>query len=68
LKAELERDDLFVEADGNKISIALGNLVKNSIMFSDEVAESVEGKGSTFSFLLPINATQAEAGSRVFMP
>lgn len=138
LKVELGRDDLFVEADGNKISIALSNLVKNSIMFSDDGghvfvsgqavpgyvkvsvtddgigipgkdlpriferffqseahltrrhggmglglsvakvmiemhggriwAESVEGKGSTFSFLLPVNPAQAEAGSRVFMP
>ncbi len=138
LKAELDRDELFVEADGSKISIALSNLVKNSIMFTDDGghifvsgqavpgyvkvsvtddgigipsrdlprvferffqseshltrrhggmglglsvakvmiemhggriwAESVEGKGSSFSFLLPINATQAEAGSRVFMP
>ncbi len=138
LKAELDRDDLFVEADGSKISIALSNLIKNAIMFTDEGghifvtgqavpgyvkvsvtddgigipskdlpriferffqseshltrrhggmglglsvakvmiemhggriwAESVEGKGSSFSFLLPINPTQAEAGSRVFMP
>jgi len=138
LKAELDRDELFVEADGSKISIALSNLVKNSIMFTDDGghifvsgqavpgyvkvsvtddgigipskdlprvferffqselhltrrhggmglglsvakvmiemhggriwAESVEGKGSSFSFLLPINPTQAEAGSRVFMP
>ncbi|MBI2758648.1 MAG: GAF domain-containing protein [Chloroflexi bacterium] len=138
LKAELGRDDLFAEADGSKISIALSNLVKNSIMFTDEGghvfvtgqavpgyikvsvaddgigipnkdlpriferffqveshltrrhagmglglsvakvmiemhggriwAESVEGKGSNFSFLLPINPAQAEAGSRVFMP
>jgi len=36
LKAELDRDELFVEADGSKISIALSNLVKNSIMFTDD--------------------------------
>ncbi len=132
LKAELDRDDLFVEADGSKISIALSNLIKNSIMFTDDGghifvtgqavpgyvkvsvtddgigipskdlpyiferffqseshltrrhggmglglsvakvmiemhggriwAESVEGKGSNFSFLLPINSTQVESG------
>ena len=137
LKAELGRDDLYAEADGSKISIAISNLVKNAIMFTDDGghifvsggsvpgfikvsviddgigipskdlpriferffqveshltrrhggmglglsvakvmvemhggriwAESVEGKGSNFSFLLPINPTQAEAGSRVFM-
>lgn len=138
LKAELERDELFVEADGSKISIALSNLVKNAIMFTDDGghvfvsgqsipgyvkvsvtddgigipsrdlprvferffqseshltrrhggmglglsvakvmiemhggriwAESVEGKGSSFSFVLPVNPTQAEVGSRMFMP
>jgi len=132
LKTELDGDDLFVEADGSKISIALGNLIKNSIMFTDDGghifvtsqavpgyvkvsvtddgigipskdlariferffqseshltrrhggmglglsvakvmiemhggriwAESEEGKGSNFSFLLPINSTQVESG------
>ncbi len=138
LRAELERDELFVEADASKISIALSNLVKNSIMFTNDgghilvtdqavpgyvkvsvtddgigipgkdlpriferffqseshlthrhdgmglglsvakvmtemhggriSAESVEGKDSNFSFPLPINPTQAEAGASVFMP
>ncbi len=137
LKAELGRDDLFVEADAGKISIALSNLVKNAIIFTDDgghifisgesvpgyvkvsviddgigippkdlprvferfyqveshltrrhggmglglsVAkvmiemhggriwvESVEGKGSNFTFLLPVNATQAESASQVFL-
>jgi len=31
-------------------------------------AESMEGKGSNFTFLLPVNPAQAEAGSRVFLP
>ena len=132
LKAELKRDELFVEADGSKISMALSNLVKNSIMFADDGghifvsgqavpdyvkvsvtddgigipskdlprvferffqsesyltrrhggmglglsvakvmiemhggriwAEGEEGKGSNFSFLLPINSTQVESG------
>ncbi len=30
-------------------------------------AESMEGKGSNFTFLLPVNPVQAEAGSRVFL-
>jgi signal transduction histidine kinase len=138
LKAELGRDDLFVEADGEKISIALSNLVKNAVTFTDKGghifvsgeslpgyvkvsvvddgigipakdlprvferfyqveshltrrhsgmglglsvakvmiemhggriwAESVEGKGSNFSFLLPVNATQVEGASEVFWP
>lgn len=138
LKAELGRDDLFIEADAGKISIALSNLVKNAIMFTDDGghifvsgesvpgyvkvsviddgvgippkdlpriferfyqveshltrrhggmglglsvakvmiemhggriwAESLEGKGSNFSFLLPVNSTQAEAASNVFLP
>jgi two-component system sensor histidine kinase VicK len=29
-------------------------------------AESVEGKGSNFTFILPIDSGQADAGSRVF--
>ena len=138
LKADLSRDDLLVEADGGKIAIALSNLVKNAIMFTDggghvfvtgdlvpgyvkvsviddgigipardlprifdrffqveshltrrhggmglglsvakvmiEMhggriwAESMEGKGSNFTFLLPVNPMQAEAGSKVFLP
>ena len=136
LKAEPCQDDLLVEADGGKIAIALSNLVKNAIMFTDQGghvfvagelvpgyvkisviddgigipakdlpfifdrffqveshltrrhsgmglglsvakvmiemhggriwAESMEGKGSNFIFLLPVNPVQAEAGSRVF--
>jgi signal transduction histidine kinase len=31
-------------------------------------AESVEGKGSRFTFLLPINPNQAEAAAPVFNP
>jgi signal transduction histidine kinase len=31
-------------------------------------AESMEGKGSNFTFLLPFNPAQAEAGSKVFLP
>ncbi len=31
-------------------------------------AESMEGKGSNFTFLLPVDPAQAEAGSRVFSP
>ena len=132
LKADPGRDDLLVEADGGKIAIALSNLVKNAIMFTDEGghvfvtgelvpgyvkvsviddgigipakdlphifdrffqveshltrrhggmglglsvakvmvemhggriwAESMEGKGSNFTFLLPVNPAQAEAG------
>ena len=138
LKADPGRDDLRVEVDGGKIAIALSNLVKNAIMFTDENghvfvtgelvpgyvkvsvvddgigipakdlpyifdrffqveshltrrhggmglglsvakamiemhggriwAESMEGKGSNFTFLLPVNPAQAEAGSRVFSP
>jgi len=138
LKADLSRDDLLVEVDGGKIAIALSNLVKNAIMFTDEGghvfvtgelvpgyvkvsviddgigipardlprifdrffqveshltrrhggmglglsvakamiemhggriwAESMEGKGSNFTFLLPVNPMQAEAGSKVFLP
>jgi signal transduction histidine kinase len=29
-------------------------------------AESMEGKGSNFTFLLPVNPAQAEAASKVF--
>lgn len=129
--------DLPVEADGGKIAIALGNLIKNAIIFTDKGghifvtaepvpgyvkvsvvddgigipakdlpriferffqveshltrrhggmglglsvakvmiemhggriwAESVEGKGSNFTFLLPINSEQASAAQRVFL-
>jgi signal transduction histidine kinase len=135
LKAERSADDLLVEADAVKINIALSNLVKNSIVFTNEgghvfvsgelvpgyvkvsviddgigipardvphvferffqveshltrrhggmglglsVAkamiemhggriwvESAEGKGSNFAFLLPVNAAQAEASSKI---
>ena len=136
LKANAHRDDLLVEADSGKVAIALSNLVKNAILFTDEGghvfvegellpgyvkvsviddgigipakdlphifdrffqvethltrrhggmglglsvakamielhggriwAESMEGKGSSFSFLLPVNLVQAEAGSHIF--
>ncbi len=138
LKAEPGQEDLFVEADAAKITIALSNLVKNAITFTDENghilmrgesipgyvkvsvvddgigipsddlpriferffqveshltrkhggmglglsvakvmiemhggriwAESREGKGSTFSFILPLNASKAESASQAFMP
>lgn len=133
LKAETGRDDLFIQGDGTKISIAIGNLIKNAVMFTDDGghitvsgqsvpgyvkvsvvddgigipakdlpriferffqveshltrkhggmglglsvakimvemhggriwAESVEGKGSNFSFLLPVTAAQAGSAS-----
>jgi len=136
LKANAHRDDLLVEADSGKIAIALSNLVKNAILFTDEGghvfvegellpgyvkvsviddgigipardlphifdrffqveshltrrhggmglglavtkamielhsgriwAESMEGKASSFSFLLPVNLVQAEADSHIF--
>ncbi|HTX90896.1 MAG TPA: ATP-binding protein [Anaerolineales bacterium] len=31
-------------------------------------AESVEGKGSNFTFILPVNSGQADAANRVFVP
>ncbi len=139
LRANVGREnDLPVEADGGKIAIALGNLVKNAIIFTNKGghvfvtaepvpgyvkvsvvddgigipsrdlpriferffqveshltrrhggmglglsvakvmiemhggriwAESVEGKGSNFTFLLPINPEQASAAQRVFLP
>ncbi len=139
LRANVGRkNDLPVEADGGKIAIALGNLVKNAIIFTNKGghvfvtaepvpgyvkvsvvddgigipakdlpriferffqveshltrrhggmglglsvakvmiemhggriwAESVEGKGSNFTFLLPINPEQASAAQRVFLP
>lgn len=138
LKTDPGHDDLLVEVDGGKIAIALSNLIKNAIMFTDEGghvfvtgelvpgyvkvsviddgigipakdlarifdrffqveshltrrhsgmglglsvakvmiemhggriwAESMEGKGSNFTFLLPVNPAQAQAASRVFLP
>ncbi|HUI88633.1 MAG TPA: ATP-binding protein [Anaerolineales bacterium] len=138
LKTDLGRDDLLVEGDSGKIAIALSNLIKNALMFTDEGghvfvtgelmpgyvkvaviddgigipakdlarifdrffqveshltrrhggiglglsvakamiemhggriwAESMEGKGSNFTFLLPVNSDQAQAASRVFLP
>jgi signal transduction histidine kinase len=138
LKAELGTDELSVEADGNKVSVALGNLIKNAIMFTDDgghvsvsgqsvpgyvkvsvvddgigiptrdlpriferffqveshltrrhggmglglsVArvmiemhggriwvESEEGKGSSFSFLLPVNPARSRPASESLLP
>ncbi|MEW6241230.1 MAG: ATP-binding protein [Chloroflexota bacterium] len=138
LRANVGKNDLPVEADGGKIAVALGNLVKNAIIFTNKGghvfvtaepvpgyvkvsvvddgigipskdlpriferffqveshltrrhggmglglsvakvmiemhggriwAESVEGKGSNFTFLLPINSEQASAAQRVFLP
>ena len=31
-------------------------------------AESMEGKGSNITFLLPVNPMQADAASKVFLP
>jgi signal transduction histidine kinase len=36
LKADVGTADLLVEADGSKIAIAIGNLVKNAITFTDK--------------------------------
>lgn len=138
LTAEPGSRELYVEADGTKISIALTNLIKNAITFTDEGghvrvrseslpgyvkvsviddgigipmkdlphiferffqveshltrrhngmglglsvakvmiemhggriwAESLEGRGSNFSFLLPLQAVEAEGSSQVFPP
>lgn len=138
LTTEPARDDLFVEADGTKISIAVGNLIKNAITFTDAGghvivksdslpgyvkvsiiddgigipmkdlphiferffqveshltrrhngmglglsvakvmiemhggriwAESLEGSGSNFSFLLPVKAVEPEVVSQVPPP
>jgi signal transduction histidine kinase len=137
LNSQSDGDEVFVEADETKLSIALGNLVKNAIAFTDDgghvliksetlpgyvkvsviddgvgipikdlpriferffqvethltrrhngmglglsVAkamiemhggriwvESIEGKGSNFSFLLPVQAAEAKA-SQVLLP
>jgi signal transduction histidine kinase len=45
LRAELGGDDLFAEADAAKIMDALGNLIKNALVFTDEGGHvSVEGQ------------------------
>jgi signal transduction histidine kinase len=36
LTAQIDNNDLLVDADGNKIAIALGNLVKNALTFTNE--------------------------------
>lgn len=35
MKVEMDKDDLLVEGDGGKITIAMSNLVKNAITFTD---------------------------------
>jgi len=137
LRSDIGQGDLLVEGDASKISIALSNLVKNALLFTNpnghvsiiaeqipgyvkvsviddgigippkdlshiferfyrveshrtrkhggmglglSVAkvmvelhggriwvESVEGKGSNFTFILPANSGQADAASRVFV-
>ncbi len=137
LRVNMAKDDLHVEGDASKIAIAISNLVKNSITFTnpgghiqisaEEVpgfvkisvaddgigipasdlphiferfyqveshltrrhggmglglsvakvmiemhggriwAESLEGKGSKFSFLLPLKPDQADSSGRVFV-
>ncbi|MGC8857455.1 MAG: ATP-binding protein [Anaerolineae bacterium] len=137
-KAGASPQDLLVEADGHKISIALSNLVRNALTFTDAGghvsitagaipgyvkvsviddgvgipakdlpriferffqveshltrrhggmglglsvakamiemhggriwAESIEGKGSNFTFLLPIDPEQASAAESMFVP
>jgi len=137
LTARVGREDLSIEGEAGKIAIALSNLVKNAILFTDKgghilvkaetvpgyvkvsviddgvgipdkdlphvferffqveshltrrhggmglglsVAkvmiemhggriwvESVEGKGSNFTFLLPVNQMQANAADKVFL-
>jgi signal transduction histidine kinase len=138
MRTDTGQQDLFVEGDSAKISIALSNLVKNAITFTNPGgsiliiaepipgyvkvsviddgigippkdlphvferfyqveshltrkhggmglglsvakvmvelhggriwAESVEGRGSNFTFLLPINSSQIDADRRVFLP
>jgi signal transduction histidine kinase len=138
MRSDIGQDELLVEGDASKISIALSNMVKNAIVFTNSGghvfivaeqipgyikvsviddgigipakdlshiferfyqveshltrkhggmglglsvskvmvemhggriwAESVEGKGSNFTFILPVNSGQADAASRVFVP
>jgi signal transduction histidine kinase len=138
LRSETSQEELLVEGDPAKISIALSNLVKNAITFTNPGgriliiaglipgyvkvsvidngigiplkdlphiferfyqveshltrkhggmglglsvtkvmvelhggriwAESVEGKGSNFTFLLPINSSPVDPASQVFLP
>ncbi len=138
LTAEPGSGDLFVEADGTKISIALNNLIQNAIIYTDNGghvlvkseslpnyvkvsviddgigiplkdqphiferffqveshltrrhngmglglsvakvmvemhggriwAESTEGRGSNFTFLLPLKAAETETASQVILP
>ncbi len=138
LSAKTGPDDLKIEGDASKIAIALGNLVKNAITFTNAGghvfvtaeqipgyvkvsviddgigipakdlphiferfyqveshltrkhggmglglsvakvmvemhrgriwAESMEGKGSNFTFILPLDLDQASAASKVFLP
>lgn len=138
LRVDAGQDDLTVEGDASKISLALTNLVKNALTFTNPGghvfvvaeripgyvkvsviddgigipakdlghvferfyqveshltrrhggmglglsvakvmiemhggriwAESVEGKGSNFTFILPLDSSQPSAASRVFLP
>jgi signal transduction histidine kinase len=138
MRSDIGQGDLLVEGDASKISIALSNLVKNALLFTNpnghvsiiaeqipgyvkvsviddgigippkdlshiferfyrveshrtrkhsgmglglSVAkvmvelhggriwvESMEGKGSNFTIILPVNSGQADAASRVFIP
>ncbi len=138
LRVDPGQEDLLVEGDASKISIALTNLIKNALTFTNPGghvfvvaeripgyvkvsviddgigipakdlgriferfyqveshltrrhggmglglsvakvmiemhggriwAESVEGKGSNFTFILPLDSGQASAASRVFLP
>jgi signal transduction histidine kinase len=36
MRADLDEDELLVEADGSKIAIAISNLIKNAITFTDQ--------------------------------
>ncbi|HEX7541857.1 MAG TPA: GAF domain-containing sensor histidine kinase, partial [Anaerolineales bacterium] len=137
MRSDTGQEDLLVECDSSKIAIALSNIIKNAITFTDPGghifivaepipgyvkvsviddgigippkdlphiferfyqvesyltrkhegmglglsiskamvemhgghiwAESVEGKGSNFTFLLPINSGQADTASQVFI-
>ena len=137
LRSDTGQNDLMMEGDASKISVALSNVVKNALDFTNPGghvfiiaeqipgyikvsviddgigipakdlahiferfyqveshltrkhggmglglsvakvmtemhggriwAESVEGKGSNFTFILPVNAGQADAASRVFV-